>query len=128
MLLPVIGMPRERVECVAGHRFGRGAWGNRAAAAYRPVGTMSDAQSAVSVPPVEDVVGEVVATLAMLAHAYLEPQGEGSGPDLESASIAIDTASAAYERIAPRLKTERHTALSAVLTDIRMAYVRKRGL
>ena len=88
---------------------------------------MSTQDSAVAVPPVEDVVGEYVATLALAAHAYLEPAGEGAQPDLDSATIAIDAAGAAFERIASRLKSERHAALSGLLTDIRMTYVRKRG-
>jgi hypothetical protein len=89
---------------------------------------MSAQDSTVTVPAVEDVVSELVATLALVAHAYLEPTEEGKEPDLASAGIAIDTAGDAFERIAPRLKTEQHAALSGLLTDIRMTYVRKRGL
>lgn len=78
-------------------------------------------------PPVEDVVGEFVATLALAAHAYMEPKEEGGEPDLDSAGIAIDTAGTAFDRISSRLKSEQHAALSGLLTDIRMTYVRKRG-
>jgi hypothetical protein len=88
---------------------------------------MSSAESALAAPPVDDVVSELVATLALVAHAYLEPQGEGAEPDLDAASVAIDVAGAAFERIGPRLKSEQHAALSGLLTDIRMTYVRKRG-
>lgn len=73
------------------------------------------------------MVGEFVATLALVAHAYMEPKAEGAEPDLDSAGIAIDAAGAAFERIALRLKSEQHAALSGLLTDIRMTYVRKRG-
>jgi len=88
---------------------------------------MSAQEGAVAIPPVEDVVSELVATLALCAHAYLEPTEEGKEPDLASASIAIDTAAEAFARISSRLKTEQHAALSSLLTDIRMTFVRKRG-
>jgi hypothetical protein len=87
---------------------------------------MSAQDSAVAVPAVEDVVSEFVATLVLIAHARLEPD-EGTAPDLDSAEVAIDTAAAAFDRIASRLKTEQRAALSGILTDIRMTYVRKRG-
>jgi hypothetical protein len=84
--------------------------------------------SETTTPPVEDVLSEVVISLAFAALTYLEPAGEGTEPDLGAAEIAIDAAGAAYERIAPRLDESRRTALSSVLTDVRMNFVRKRGL
>jgi hypothetical protein len=88
---------------------------------------MSAPESAIAVPSVEDVVSEMVTTLAIVAHAYMEPHEEGAPPDLDAAHIAIDTAGAAFERIGPRLTMEQHAALSGLLTDIRLTYVRKRG-
>ena len=85
---------------------------------------MSDTQT----PPVEDVLSEVVVTLALVARSYLEPEGEQEQPDLRSAEIVIDTAGAAFERVSERLSDERRTALSGVLADARMTFVRKRGL
>jgi hypothetical protein len=79
-------------------------------------------------PAIEDVLSEVVISLAFAAHTYLEPAGDGAQPDLAAAEIAIDTAAAALERIAPRLDEARRTALSGVVAEVRMGYVRKRGL
>jgi len=79
-------------------------------------------------PPVEAVVSEVVASLALTAHAYLEPAaGEDSTPDLEGAEVAIDVAGKAFDRIQSRLSTEERSALARLLTELRMTYVRKRG-
>jgi hypothetical protein len=102
-------------------------WGKGVAAAYIPRGKMSQ-DTTIAVPPVEDVLSEVVVTLAVAARAYLEPPYEGAEADLGSAGIAIETAGAAFERISPRLRPEQRTALSGMLTDVRMAFVRKRGL
>jgi hypothetical protein len=85
-------------------------------------------ESTLAVPPVEDVLSEVVVTLAFAARAYLEPPQEAGEPDLAAAGIAIETAGAAFERISARLGAEQRTALSGMLTDLRMAFVRKRGL
>ena len=86
---------------------------------------MSTAPEALAAPPIDTLMGEVIATLAIAASAYLEPK-EGQ-PDIESAEIACDVAAAAYERIAPRLKAEERTALGSLLTNIRMTIVKKRG-
>jgi hypothetical protein len=83
-------------------------------------------ETSVSVPPVEDVLSEVVLTLALAARSYLEPAREGAEADLDAAGIAIDAAGASFDRVSSRLKPEHRTALSAVLTDVRMAFVRKR--
>ena len=87
----------------------------------------SEQAQAVAVPPVEAVVGEVFATLAFAAHAYLSDATEEKKPDLDAAEIAIDIASRAFERAEPRLSTNERAAMTSMLTELRMAYVRKRG-
>ena len=87
---------------------------------------MSESQTATRMPPVEDVLGEVVATLTLAAHSYLEPS-QGVEVDVEAAEIAIDAAGAAFERVRSRLRPEQHTLLSGLLTSVRMSVVRKRG-
>jgi hypothetical protein len=84
-------------------------------------------QAQPAAPPVEVVVGEVFATLAFAAHAYLADAGEGAEPDLDGAEIAIDLAGRAYERTQSRLSTQERAAMASMLTDLRMTYVRKRG-
>jgi hypothetical protein len=85
-------------------------------------------QAQPAAPPVEVVVGEVFATLAFAAHAYLADAGEtGAEPDLDGAEIAIDLAGRAYERTESRLSTQERAAMASMLTDLRMTYVRKRG-
>jgi len=79
------------------------------------------------VPPVDALVTEVVASLALAAHAYLEP-GDGALADVRSAEIAIDVAGVAFDRIASQMKPEERSAITVLLTDVRMACVRKRGL
>jgi hypothetical protein len=86
---------------------------------------MSTASESLAAPPIESLVAEVIATLAIAANAYLEPQ-EGAA-DVEAATLACDLAGAAFERIAPRLKAEERTALGSLLTNIRMTIVQKRG-
>ncbi len=83
-------------------------------------------QPNTAVPPVETLLSEFVATLALAAHAYLEPGGNAS-PDLASAELAIDVAAGAFDRIAPRLRPQERTAMAGLLTDVRMTCVRKRG-
>ena len=58
------------------------------------------------IPPVEPLLTEVIATLALAAHAYLT-ESEGREPDLRSAEVAIDVAGAAFERVKERLATRR---------------------
>ncbi len=81
-------------------------------------------------PPVEVVLGEVVANLSLIAHAYLHPMVEGREvePDLENAEIAIDVAGKAFDRISSRLPSDERSAIARMLTELRMSYVRKRGL
>jgi hypothetical protein len=93
---------------------------------------MATGPSATAAPPVEVVLNEVVMSLVMLAHAYLEPSAAEDGsdvpPDLDSADIAIDVAGRAFERISPRLGPDERPALARLLTELRLNYVKKRGL
>ncbi len=78
------------------------------------------------IPPVEPLLSEVIATLALAAHAYLTGE-EGRTPDHPSAEIAIDVATAAFERIKERLQPEQRLAITQMLTETRLTFVRKRG-
>jgi hypothetical protein len=79
------------------------------------------------IPPVEDLVTDAVARLTLAAHAYLSDQ-EGKQADLPAAEIAIDVASSAYERVKERLRPADRLAITQLLTETRMTFVRKRGL
>jgi len=86
---------------------------------------MSTAPDALAAPPIEALVGDMIATLALAANAYLEPK---EGPsDLDAAALACDVAGAAFERISPRLRPDERTGLAGLLTQIRMSIVKKRG-
>jgi hypothetical protein len=87
---------------------------------------MATLPDATAVPPVDALVSEVVASLALAAHAYLEP-GNGNVADIASAEIAIDVAAVAFDRISGKLKPEERSAIAVLLTDVRMTCVRKRG-
>jgi hypothetical protein len=93
---------------------------------------MTTGPSATTAPSVEVVLGEVVMNLAMLAHAYLEPASAEGGappePDLAAADIAIDVAGKAFERMQSRLEPSERSAMARLLTELRLTYVRKRGL
>jgi hypothetical protein len=78
-------------------------------------------------PPVEVLVTDAIARLALAAHGYLLEE-EGKQPDVPAAELAIDVASGAYERVKERLRPEDRLAITQLLTEIRMAFVRKRGL
>jgi hypothetical protein len=78
------------------------------------------------IPPVDTLLAEVIATLTLAAHAYLE-ETESGKPDLTSAEVAIDVATAAFERVKERLRPEQRTQISQMLTNIRMTFVQKRG-
>jgi hypothetical protein len=78
------------------------------------------------IPPVEPLLSEVIATLALAAHAYLTEE-EGRAPDHPSAEIAIDVATAAFERVKERLQPEQRLAITQMLTETRLTFVRKRG-
>ncbi|MBV8354369.1 MAG: hypothetical protein JO101_03555 [Candidatus Eremiobacteraeota bacterium] len=79
------------------------------------------------IPPVEPLLAEVIATLALAAHAYLT-ENEGRQADHASAEVAIDVASAAFERVKERLRPEERLAITQMLTETRMTFVRKRGI
>lgn len=78
------------------------------------------------IPPVEPLLSEVIATLALAAHAYLTEE-EGRNPDIESAEVAIDVATAAFERVKERLGADQRLAITQMLTETRLTFVRKRG-
>ncbi len=78
------------------------------------------------IPPVEPLLGEVIATLALAAHAYLTDQ-QGREPDYASAEIAIDVATSAFERVKERLRPEQRLAITQMLTETRLTFVRQRG-
>jgi hypothetical protein len=79
------------------------------------------------IPPVEPLLTEVIATLSLAAHAYLT-EGEGHEPDRASAEVAIDVASAAFERVKERLRPEERLAITQMLTETRLTFVRRRGI
>jgi len=88
---------------------------------------MSTSPEQLAAPPVDALLSEMVATLAYAAMTYLEAREPDRQPDLPSAEIAVDVAGAAFDRIAPRLQAGEPNALTAMLTDVRMSIVRKRG-
>ncbi|MBV9719690.1 MAG: hypothetical protein JOZ77_10240 [Candidatus Eremiobacteraeota bacterium] len=77
-------------------------------------------------PPVEPLLSEVIATLTLAAHAYLTEE-DGHKADHSSAEIAIDVASAAFERVKERLQPDQRLAITQMLTETRLTFVRKRG-
>lgn len=86
-----------------------------------------EAIGADQIPPVEVLVADSIARLTLAAHAYLA-QEEGKQADLPAAEVAIDVASSAYERVKERLRPEDRLAITQLLTETRMTFVRKRGL
>jgi hypothetical protein len=86
---------------------------------------MPTSESGLAAPPVDALLAEMVATLSYAAHAYLAPS-EGE-PDVASAALACDVAGQIFERATPRLRPDERSALSAMLTELRMTIVRKRG-
>jgi hypothetical protein len=89
---------------------------------------MGTQPQATQAPPVEVVISETITSLVLVAHMYLEPAQESTKADLPAAEIAIDIASKAFQCIEPRLTSPERSALARLLTDLRMNYVRKRGL
>jgi hypothetical protein len=86
---------------------------------------MSTAHDALAAPSIGALVGEMIATLALAANAYLDPK---DGPsDLDAAALACDIAGAAFERISPRLPADERAGLAGLLTQIRLSIVKKRG-
>lgn len=87
--------------------------------------------------PIEIVMSEVVANLAFAARAYLEqPAADTDASEtaeqlasrFADAEIAIDIAGRAYDRISARLPGDERAAIARLLTDLRLSYVKKRGL
>jgi hypothetical protein len=78
------------------------------------------------IPPVEPLLSEVITTLALAAHAYLTEE-EARQADHSSAEIAIDVATSAFERVKERLRPEQRLAITQMLTETRLTFVRKRG-
>jgi hypothetical protein len=78
------------------------------------------------IPAVEPLLTEVIATLVLAAHAYLTEENE-SRPDHSSAEVVIDVATAAFERVKERLRPDERLAITQMLTETRMSFVRKRG-
>lgn len=94
-----------------------------------PHAATPDAQTAGfqgQIPPLEPLIGEVIATLALAAHAYLS-DSDGRQPDLTSAEAAIDIATSAFERVKERLRPDERLAVTQMLTETRLTFVRKRG-
>ena len=81
---------------------------------------------AATAPPIEHVAGDAFASLALAAHACLEPPGDDQ-PSLDDAKLAIDLAAGVFERIEPRLQPGDRSAMAALLANLRMTYVKKRG-
>lgn len=88
---------------------------------------MATSQDQLAAPPIDALLGETVASLLYAAAAYLEPRDGAATPDLGSAELAVDVAGLAFDRIAPRLRPDARGALTVMLTDARLAIVRKRG-
>jgi hypothetical protein len=89
---------------------------------------MAAQTQATPVPPIQAVLSEMTVQLILVAHAYLEPQVEGAQADFPSAETAIDVAGELFERTQGRLPAEERTALARMLTELRMTFVRKRGI
>jgi len=70
---------------------------------------------------------EVIATLALAAHAYLADQ-DGKEPDFRAADAAIEVATVAFERVKERLRPDERLAITQMLTETRLTFVRKRGM
>ncbi len=79
------------------------------------------------IPPLEPLLTEVIATLALAAHAYLADE-QGKEPDFRSADAAIEVASVAFERVKERLRPDERLAITQMLTETRLTFVRKRGM
>ena len=78
------------------------------------------------IPPLEPLLTEVIATLALAAHAYLSD--EGREPDFRAADAAIEVATVAFERVKERLRPDERLAITQMLTETRLTFVRKRGM
>jgi hypothetical protein len=77
------------------------------------------------IPALEPLLTEVIATMALAAHAYLA-DSDGKEPDHLSAEIAIDVATAAFERVKERLRPQERLAIAQMLTETRLTFVTTR--
>ena len=87
---------------------------------------MSTAPDALALPPIDALVGETIATLVLAANAYLEPNEDRPHPRMRPPSRATSPA-AAFERISSTLRDDERSGLAALLTQIRLSIVKKRG-
>jgi hypothetical protein len=78
------------------------------------------------IPDVEPLLAEVIATLALAADAYLTEHPDRQ-TDYGAAQIAIDVATASFERVKERLRPEQRLSITQMLTETRLNFVRKRG-
>ncbi|MGH7738402.1 MAG: hypothetical protein ACREMP_11135 [Candidatus Tyrphobacter sp.] len=67
-------------------------------------------------------MNEVIASLAVAAHAYMADEK----CDLSAAGVAIDVASLAFDRIKESLAASERLAITQLLTETRLDYVRRR--
>lgn len=79
------------------------------------------------IPAIEELMIDAIARFSLAAHFFISDE-EGKQSDLASAEIAIDVAGATFERVKERLKPEQRLALTQLLTETRMLFVKKRGL
>lgn len=79
------------------------------------------------IPPLEPLLTEVIATLALAAHVYLADES-GKEPDFRAADAAIEVATVAFERVKERLRPDERLAITQMLTETRLTFVRKRGM
>ncbi|HTU70715.1 MAG TPA: hypothetical protein VMF11_10405 [Candidatus Baltobacteraceae bacterium] len=79
------------------------------------------------IPPLEPLLTEVITTLTLAAHAYLADT-DGKEPDFRSAEASIDVASVAFDRVKERLRPDERLAITQMLTETRLTFVRRRGM
>ncbi len=79
------------------------------------------------IPPIEILLTDIVARMALAAHMYLGSD-ESASSDLASAEMAIDVAAATFERVKERLQPQERLTITQLLTETRMAFVKKRGI
>jgi hypothetical protein len=84
----------------------------------------NETQSLPKAPPIDALASQHIVSLCLAAQAYLEAE---PAPDLPAGEIAIDLAAQMYERVERCLGPEDRAAVSSLLTELRMTFVRKRG-
>ncbi len=92
-----------------------------------PYSSTTEPENVAAAAPVEVLASDVVARFCLAAHAYLA-QDEEQASDLKSAEAAIDIAGAVFDRIKERLRAEERLAITQLLTETRLTFVKKRGL